>query len=183
MTYPNINLTPEVINQIIAKVADIHKGKTFDYHDEDDIEQQVWIIAIEALPKYECKKVKAKNAELAFESWLNAVVSKRLKNFYRDRYTVKHREKTTDSEFDKLTRYNLSRPLEITVAETTVGQEDVIFSDLTTFNELLLELPPDLREVFLLQKSGINITGYYADRLKKKIIEIYEAKTNQQHDA
>lgn len=183
MTYPNINLTEEVINQIIAKVAKIHKGKVFDCHEEDDIEQQVWVIAIEALPKYECKKIKAKSPELAFESWLNAVVSKRLKNFYRDKYTVKHKEKTSDSDFDKIIRYNLSRPLELTVAETTVGHEDVMFVDLNSFENLLSELPPDLREVFLLQKSGINITGYYADRLKKKIMEIYEAKISQQHDA
>jgi len=38
-----------------------------------------------------------------------------------------------------------------------------------------MKLPEDLRQVFLLQKSGINITGYYSTRLKEKMRELHEA--------
>lgn len=161
---------------MITKVAKIHKGKVFDYHEEDDIEQQVWIIAIEALPKYRQDRTKTKNALLAFESWLNSVVSKRLKNFYRDNYSVKNKEKPNDSQFDKDIKNNLSRPLELSVAETTVGVKNIFLEvPIEEVEDMLMKLPEDLRQVFLLQKSGINITGYYSTRLKEKMRELHEA--------
>jgi DNA-directed RNA polymerase specialized sigma24 family protein len=159
-------------------VAKIHRGKTFDYHTKTDIEQQVWVIAIEALPKYENKKTKTKNPELAFESWINAVVSRRLKNFYRDRYTVKHREKANDSNFDKIKKNNLSRPLDLGLAESVVGTIDVPHFSEMDLNTILNQLPDDLRQVLLLQLSGIHIVGYYTYRLNAKLKEIYEAKVS-----
>jgi RNA polymerase sigma factor (sigma-70 family) len=71
--------TPEQ-TEIILKVARRLAGKyTFGYYSEDDIVQEAFLIAVEALPKY--------NPEIAsLESFLYTHLNNRLQNFKRDNY-------------------------------------------------------------------------------------------------
>lgn len=72
-----------LINQatpIIEKIAKSRKTKDyFAYYTPEDIYQEVWLLCLEALPRYE-KKL----GEL--EHFLNKHISNRLKNLKRDKY-------------------------------------------------------------------------------------------------
>ena len=164
------NLTQEQVIEAIRRVAQNHRRKTFDVHEEDDIEQQVYQIALIALPKYHVSKSKNKDPLKAFESWLNALVSKRLVNFYRDEYGVKHKPRKHDTEFETQKRVNLSHPVHIDNLDIPdpLGNS----SDNEFFNFLLKEMDYLFVEVMFACMSGENVGSYYRYRLQNKILEV-----------
>lgn len=65
---------------VIAKIAKYHKKSgVFAYYTADDIEQEIWVLCLDALSRYDESK-----AEL--ENFLRSHVSNRLKNLKRDKY-------------------------------------------------------------------------------------------------
>lgn len=78
-------MTDLEIFEVIEKVAENHKNKSFDCHSPEDIKNQVWVIALEKRGDFIYSRAKNKDPKLAFESWLNVVISNRLKNFHRDK--------------------------------------------------------------------------------------------------
>jgi len=166
----NTNLNREQILAVIKRVAENHKRKTFDIHDEEDISQQVHQIALIALPKYHYTKSKNKDPEKAFESWLNALISNRLTNFYRDRFGVKHKPRKKDTEFDKQKRVNLHHPIDLSsmdIPDPLNHHEDEEF-----FEYLLKEMDMTFIELMFSCMSGENVGSYYRYRLQSKIMEL-----------
>lgn len=161
----NINgLSYEQVINVITKVVQNHKNKTFGNYTSEDIMQQAWIIILEKLPAFDSSKSKDKNIEKGLENWLNTVVSNRLHNFYRDKYLV-HKNK------DK----NLISPLSINASNTDFLA--VFYNqDNHESNEMIDKIISQL-DIFMLEileslLSGENLCFYYRNRLYNKIKEI-----------
>jgi RNA polymerase sigma factor (sigma-70 family) len=74
-----MNLTNEQVNVIRKVSRSLAPCYTFGYYDAEDIEQECFIIALEALPKYNPDQG-------SLENFLYTHISNRLKNFLRKHY-------------------------------------------------------------------------------------------------
>lgn len=107
------NWTQEQVNQIIAKVARNHAQKTFENHDQNDIQQEVWIICLKALDKFDLEKIKTTDGDMlkALEHFLNKAVQTRLYNLFRDRRGIKLKPRTSDTESSYQFRLTAANPV------------------------------------------------------------------------
>lgn len=153
------NLNKEQIYNVIDKVAKNHKNKSFSYHTINDIEQQVWIIALERIKDFNHSKSKQKNIEKALEHWLNTVVSNRLANFYRDKYVVPHKQSNIISPISMDNKIDLEDKEDY--FNNIVGSDywDLVIKDL---NDYYL----DILECIL---SGEIVNSYYRSKLMNRI--------------
>lgn len=112
-----MELTKEEILEVIHKVALNHQAKKFDYHTEEDIYQEVWVICWSKMEEFNPDRGTTTKQAQALENWLNRVVATRLANFYRDNFGVKHRKLKCDkSETEHQKRINLSHPIDLSFA-------------------------------------------------------------------
>ena len=154
-------MTEQEIYEVIAKVAKNHRAKKFGSYSSEDIEQEVWIIALEKMPDFELDKVLVKDPQKKLEHWLNTVVSNRLKNFYRDKHVVPSKYSKTITSPNPLSIVNEERTIEELKTQKPEQWEVV----LRNLNELDIEV---LDAWF----SGERITSYYKCKLRKKINKI-----------
>lgn len=152
-------LTREQVERVIEKVARNHQHKAFDCYTYDDIYQQVWEIALEIMGKFDIDRKKVKNPESAFEHWLNAVISNRLRNFYRDKFTVPKKN------------------LNITYGEAAldsraVNLEHLLSSDV--LDKIIENLSAEGVDILDSVMSGEVISNYYRQKLIDEIIEHVE---------
>lgn len=157
------------VYDIIAKVANNHKQKTFNYYTEDDIHQIVWTIALEKLGDFNIKKALEKNPEKALEHWLNSVIANRLSNLYRDEYIV-----PKGLKFGK--NNNVIDPKSLADVEYNVC-EDLLSIQIEN-SELWNNIMNQLNETdFIILESllsGESIPSYYKTKLTNKIREIID---------
>jgi len=160
---------------VISKVAQNHKNKAFAYYTEEDIYQEIWIMALEKLYKFKPNRGKTKNIEKSLEHWLNAVISNQLKNLYRDKYIVpqrihigKNNRLLTPADVDSLSEYEEEIDL-FSILENKELWHMIIDSlsdyDIEVLDSLL---------------SGETVTSYYKNKVLKKIfkvIDIYESNS------
>ena len=78
---PNMS-RKEVLDKITLVVGRIAPRYTFNGYEVDDIKQEAFIICMEALKRYDCKR--------PLENFLSVNLSNRLKNFVRDNYFTKN---------------------------------------------------------------------------------------------
>jgi DNA-directed RNA polymerase specialized sigma24 family protein len=160
-------MTQEQIHQVIQKVAKNHRNKSFGYFTEEDIEQEVWIIALKKISRFEEQKGKHKDPMKSLEHWLNKVVSTRLKNLYRDEFVVPQRLHTAKSN-------NLISPMNFDDVGELQDLSD-FFSSLEN-KELWLLIIKDLNDydIDILDAilSGENIGSYYKSKIINKIRKI-----------
>lgn len=171
----------DIIN-IINKVAKNHSAKAFSYYTEEDIEQEVWIITLKALKGFKPKRAKADGVGQALENWLNIVVSRRLKNFYRDNYVVPQKRLNSDkSEFTSQKRKFLMHPISLGEADENnfLGAKSELIIEDNKFLELLVkELDFFLYDTLETILSGESINCYYKNKLYqiiKKVWATYES--------
>lgn len=160
-------LNYEQILEVVTKVVQNHKNKTFGNYTPDDIMQQAWIIILEKLPLFDGSKSKDKNLEKGLENWLNTVVSNRLHNFYRDKCLV---QKNKDK--------NLSSPLSINSTNTdflsVIINMDMMESK-EIINKIIDELDVYMIDILESLLSGEYLCFYYRNRLNNKIKDILES--------
>lgn len=103
------------MNQIIAKVAKNHAQKTFENHDHNDIQQEVWIICLNALEKFDVNKIKTSDGDMlkALEHFLNKAAQTRLLNIFRDRHGIKLKPRTSDTESSYQFRLSAANPVSL----------------------------------------------------------------------
>ena len=82
MKIPSNMSEEEVLEKIDLVVNRIAPRYTFNGYEVDDIKQEAFIICMEALKRYDCKR--------PLENFLSVNLSNRLKNFVRDNYFTKN---------------------------------------------------------------------------------------------
>lgn len=156
-------LDKKTINEIIAKVARNHISKAFDYYEQEDIEQEVWVIALQKLGDFDFEKSTVVDEAQALERFLNTVVSNRLKNLYRDKHVVPSKGNTSnfctpfgidDLSFDLVIKKSFDG------ATNEIGI--LILNNIEPHEFIILEA--------LL--SGERIPSYYKSKLKKAVKKI-----------
>lgn len=153
-------------------MAKNHRKKQFDIHEEEDIEQQVWSIALKLLKSYDPEKSTSTDPMKGLESWLNRSISSRLKNFYRDKFGARHKPRKGDTEYDQQKRVNLHHPLEL----DNVDLPDPVNSleDREFYDFLIGEMEYQQIEVMYCCMSGENVGSYYKHRLQVEITRLRE---------
>lgn len=168
---------PEVIS-IVLKVARNHTHKTFDCHDKSDIEQQACVIILDKIGDFDITKANAQqNVALALESFLNTIVSRRLNNFYRDKYAVKIKPRK-DSHNDEKRRsilhsVSISENPNIHIPDVSLSTND--FNNLGEFEALLPQLSAESLDIIDAILSGQNLSGYFKDKVRKEICHLKES--------
>jgi hypothetical protein len=176
-------LTKDEIIEVVDKVAKNHRNKSFGPYTEEDIEQEVWIIALSKLPEFVPERGKHKNLRQSLENWLNTVVARRLANFYRDKWVVPQRKLKSDkSGAQHKKRINLMHPLdieEISEDNASLGPSDILESE---YWKIVLEnLDEDLIDILDAMLSGQTVNCYYRNKLSNKIEKIREEKWQKEN--
>lgn len=167
-------LTETQVTEIINKVAENHKQKSFDYHSSEDIFQKVWEIVLEKLPFFELDRGLYDDPQKCLEHWLNTVVSRRLSNYKRDTFDVKQKARKNDKSPKEVeTRKSLAYPVELNViTENCLGvyDDDIINNE---YIKIIWEsLEPKHRDILDAVLSGEKIQAYYRNQLANAIREI-----------
>ena len=100
------NMTKEEVVETIQKVIKrVSHNFKFAFYDVEDIEQEAFIIGMEALDRYDEKR--------PLENFLFVHIKNRLKNFKRDNYIRYEPEKPWDKDMRKMAKKSLMEPVNI----------------------------------------------------------------------
>jgi hypothetical protein len=177
-------LTESQTIEVLTKVAKNNRNRAFGSYAEEDIEQEAWIIALKVLKDFKPKRATTENLPQALENWLNTVVSRRLKNLYRDKYVVPQKVSKSDSGVDVAKfRNNLMHPVHIgEIDENTIlGNAEYLTNGENLFLDMLVEkLDFYLFDVLETILSGECVNCYYKNKLFviiKQVWAQYEQRT------
>jgi hypothetical protein len=172
-----IKLSQNDIYDVIDKVAKNHRNKSFSCYTTDDIEQQVWVIALEKLDEFDQSRCKESNVKKALEHWLNTVISNRLSNFYRDKYLVL-------CKISKHLNNNINSPLSLDskMVKLNNGLIDLEILKNESWEIILSSLDDIYNDILESILSGETVSSYYKIKLFNKIKFIWDEKCqNDQH--
>ena len=167
-------MTNTEINEVIQKVAKNHRDKAFGSYTPEDIEHEVWLIALNKIELFKPNKGKVVDEKKALERWLNVVISNRLKNLYRDEYVVPQR-------LHKDNKNNLLKPLDITsIGDRSDNIELIeIVQNKELWNYVLQNISDSEIEILDGLLSGELINSYYKNKIFikiKELIKLYGSK-------
>lgn len=150
-TPPNMT-KEEVLEKINLVVGRIAPRYTFNGYEIDDIKQEAFIICMEALKRYDCKR--------PLENFLSVNLSNRLKNFIRDNYFTKN-----ETEKQKVLN-----PASLAFEDSIAGDyeqdaEILDAQDMTTIIDA--NLPVDYRSDYLKMLSNV----YVPKKRKEEVVE------------
>jgi RNA polymerase sigma factor (sigma-70 family) len=151
-TPPNMT-DEEVLEKINLVVGRIAPRYTFNGYEVDDIKQEAFIICMEALKRYDCKR--------PLENFLSVNLSNRLKNFIRDNYFTKN-----ETEKQKVLN-----PAQLAFEDSIPGdyvqdEEDII--DAQDISVIIDEhLPVDCRSDYLKMISDV----YVPKKRKEEVVQ------------
>lgn len=163
-------ISKEEIYEIITKVAKNHRNKKFLYLTEEDIEYKAWEIALEQIQDFNVKRGKVENPKKCLEHWLNAVVSNRLKNYYRDEFEVKKKSKVMSAS---------SLTYDVDVHDT--NDLAFTFENKELWDLIISNLSANYLDILDAVLSGEKISPYYKTKLQSKIRTIWRTKWNSKN--
>jgi hypothetical protein len=173
-------LSPKEVTEIIQKVAENHKHKTFGSFTSDDIYQQACLICTIKIQEFSIHKQNTKKPKQALENFLNKVVSNRLKNFFRDNEGIHYKDYKSDkSSFDKQQRINLLNPIDVHVTNDRNLKHsfEENFESLDLLEFIFKRLDEENIEILESVLSGDNINSYHKSKLCEEVKKILnEAK-------
>lgn len=170
----------EIATPIINKIAESRRGKTFAYYQSDDISQEVWVLCLDALDRFDISKASTPKLPDQIERYLNSHVSNRLKNLMRDKYfrpDAKGSEKR-----HAVARMNLVNALPIDLfnqdectslgASSHIGDPEQILMTIEMIEYIMDRLPSELIEPFMSIIDGNKIHRSVASTVQEKTREI-----------
>lgn len=160
-----IPLTKNEIYEVITKVAANHENKHFGPYTKEDIRQECWIIALNKLPEFEVSKRKNHDIKNALENWLNTIMSRRLANFFRDKFVVPMQIKKKDSHpslYNEKKSLFFPSPLE---ESSSIINYDYLSSNDDFLKALVAYLDPHQVDILDAILSGENVNLYYKTKL------------------
>ncbi len=146
MTYDEVL---EKINLVVGRIAPRY---TFNGYEVDDIKQEAFIICMEALKRYDCKR--------PLENFLSVNLSNRLKNFVRDNYFTKN-----ETEKQKVLN-----PAPLAFEDSIAGdyEQDEELLDAQDITVIIdTHLPVDCRSDYLKMLSNV----YVPKKRKEEVIQ------------
>ena len=165
-------MTQSEVLEVVNKICDRYAYKfKFGYYEPDDIRQEAFIIAIDALERYDDSR--------PLENFLAVHVKNRLNNFKRDRYYRQH--KKLDNNLDQLnnSKKYLMDTLDIDnirdERESNMRVEDDFIDNIA--NEELLEiidehLDVSLRSDYLRIRDGTYVPKPRREQIIEEITQI-----------
>lgn len=165
------NMTEDQVVDIITNVAHRLAPKfTFAFYETEDIEQEAFMLGVEALGRYDDTK--------PLENFLYTHISNRLKNFKRDNYyRFDHgdAQKIQDRKKSILDAADIDN-FKFISAETEVS-DDVHMKEVRDLIDK--KLPADLRSDYLRLKSNTPLPKTRRDYIIHIIEEIIESENDQ----
>tara|TARA_R100001163_G_scaffold59286_1_gene47993 strand:- start:6904 stop:7431 length:528 start_codon:yes stop_codon:yes gene_type:complete len=174
-------MTEQEVLAVIEKIANryCHKFK-FGYFTAEDIKQEAFIIAVDALDRYDETR--------PLENFLSSHVKNRLINFKRDNYCRQQKE---DADIKWELRNNakkfLMEPLDISnirdEQEKNMRNENDFIEDIFTremFDLIDSELPVDLRSDYLRIKDGVYVPKPRRQQIYDEISKIINGENNEE---
>ena len=174
-------MTEQEVLAVIEKIANryCHKFK-FGYFTAEDIKQEAFIIAVDALDRYDETR--------PLENFLSSHVKNRLINFKRDNYCRQQKE---DADIKWELRNNakkfLMEPLDISnirdEQEKNMRNENDFIEDIFTremFDLIDSELPVDLRSAYLRIKDGVYAPKPRRQQIYDEISKIINGENNEE---
>jgi len=174
-------MTEQEVLAVIEKIANryCHKFK-FGYFTAEDIKQEAFIIAVDALDRYDETR--------PLENFLSSHVKNRLINFKRDNYCRQQKE---DADIKWELRNNakkfLMEPLDISnirdEQEKNMRNENDFIEDIFTremFDLIDSELPVDLRSDYLRIKDGVYVPKPRRQQIYDEISKIINGEDNEE---
>ena len=164
-----------MIQQIASQRKNNH---TFAHYTGEDIEQEIWVMCLDALCRYN-------PATGPLEHFLNSHVSNRLKNLKRDRYFRPGSCVATSGAAK--TRMNLINALPLDNSDIT--EDSIVLGAASAEPDPLMQLladetrdyitdrlPPDMKPIFFAVMSGNNIRQPIMDKFRKIVATILEER-------
>jgi len=174
-------MTEQEVLAVIEKIANryCHKFK-FGYFTAEDIKQEAFIIAVDALDRYDERR--------PLENFLSSHVKNRLINFKRDNYCRQQKE---DADIKWELRNNakkfLMEPLDISnirdEQEKNMRNENDFIEDIFTremFDLIDSELPVELRSDYLRIKDGVYVPKPRRQQIYDEISKIVNGENNEE---
>lgn len=194
-------MTQEQVLATIQKIANRLCSKyKFGYYDIDDLKQETFLAAVEALEKYDGIR--------PLENFLQVALKRKLINLKRNKYQRIEKpclkcplyNKNVESECDKYTdkqecnlyknwykrnqdKKNLVEPICFEnvddESEQTMRYTDSILSNLSeaeVLETLEANLPADLRKDFIKLRFGAKLSRYHRAKIQEAIFQILEEK-------
>ena len=149
-----------IINRIATRLA---PKFTFAFFEIEDIQQEAYLIAVEALERYDEDK--------PLENFLFAHINNRLKNFKRDNY---YRYDQGKAEKIQTTKKKLLEPA-VLDDSSCVAKEDSIIDDIYIKNmktKIDLQLPASLRSDYLRMQAGDTLSKQKRAEIESEIKKI-----------
>jgi DNA-directed RNA polymerase specialized sigma subunit len=158
------NMTEQDVVNIINRIATRLAPKfTFAFFEIEDIQQEAYLIAVEALERYDEDK--------PLENFLFAHINNRLKNFKRDNY---YRYDQGKAEKIQTTKKKLLEPA-VLDDSSCVAKEDSIIDDIYIKNmktKINLQLPAGLRSDYLRMQAGDTLSKQKRAEIESEIKKI-----------
>ena len=144
------NMTEQEVVDIINKIATRLAPKfTFAFFEVEDIKQEAYLIAVEALDRYDENK--------PLENFLFAHINNRLKNFKRDNY---YRYDQGKAEEIQTTKKRILEPV-VLDDSSCISRDDSIVDDIYIKNmtdKIDCHLPANLRADYLRMQTGVPLS-------------------------
>ena len=171
MTIPD-HMDETHVLSVITKVAQKLAPKyVFASYDIEDIEQEAFIIALEALERY--------NSDKPLENFLYTHVNNRLKNFKRDNY---YRQDHGSAQKIQDRKKNLLEPIDIACRYSISTQDstatDAHIREITALIDK--KLPPDLRRDYLKLRNNSPLPKSRKANVIRVIEEIINGEYNEE---
>ncbi len=203
-----MDYSEEELTSILTKIANRLANKfKFGYHQTEDMKQQAYVFALEALPRFNPSKAKNNNNKLAaLEAFLYTHVHNRLHSFKRDNYMRPEtpcdicqddclkddRAKTECKALQKFytrneKKQNIMRPIPLESVSNNGGEgnmshllnteEDIDVEQIK--NILNKELDPHLRQNYIRYIYGLKLTKQKREELVEVMREIIRGNTGE----
>lgn len=157
MKLPTNMTEAEVVQTILEVTKRLSSSFTFAYFDKEDIEQEAFLMGMEALDRYDEAR--------PLENFLFIHIKNRLKNFKRDKY---YRYDEGKAQKIQQNKKNLLDPLNIDVLPLSYRDNKDEQRDIEEiYNIIDRNLPNTMRNDYLRIKSGVQVN-------KNKRIEVIE---------
>jgi len=170
MKLPTNMTEAEVVQTILEVTKRLSSSFTFAYFDKEDIEQEAFLMGMEALDRYDEAR--------PLENFLFIHIKNRLKNFKRDKY---YRYDEGKAQKIQQNKKNLLDPLNIDVLPLSYRDNKDEQRDIEEiYNIIDRNLPNTMRNDYLRIKSGVQVNKNKRTEVIEEIQRILEEVLNEE---
>lgn len=158
---------------VIKKIAKDNRFKSFAYFQEEDVEQEIWVLCLEAMPRYDITRG-------PLEHFLRSHVFRRLKNLKRDKYYRPGRDMASSGAawvqmnlINALPLYNVGADENIKALGCSRNDDPLDFiAAQDTYDYITQNLPSGLLDPFNQMITGHRIKNNIKTRIRELVIDM-----------